>query len=223
MTTVRRLIELSHPIVDGMLTHPGIPGPTISTWLTHAASAERYAEGTTFEIGRIDLVANTGTYVDTPAHRFVGGQDLEDFPLERLVDLDGLLVDATGIDGKAIDQQIFNGLELEGRAVLIRTGWDVHWATDTYLADNPYLTKAAAEALLAAGAALVGIDSLNIDSLADPHRPAHSALLQGGVPIVEHLTGLEALPVKGWRFFAPPPRIRGMATFPIRAFAIVDE
>ncbi len=118
-----------------------------------------------------------------------------------------------GIDGKAIDQQIFNGLELEGRAVLIRTGWDVHWGTDTYLADNPYLTKAAAEALLAAGAALVGIDSLNIDSLADPHRPAHSALLQAGVPIVEHLTGLEALPVEGWRFFAAPHASAGWRRF----------
>jgi kynurenine formamidase len=217
----RRIVDLSHEIVDGMTTHPGIPGPSISTFLTHEASTARYAPGTTFEIGRIDLVANTGTYLDTPAHRFPGGHDLADLALERVVDLEGVLVDCRGATERAIGPDAFRGIGVRGHAVLVATGWDERWGTPAYLGDNPFLTGAAAEWLVDSGAALVGIDSLNIDSLADPQRPAHTAILRAGIPLVEHLTGLGGLPAAGWRFFAVPPRIRGMATFSVRAFAIV--
>jgi arylformamidase len=219
---MRRIVDLSHEIVDGMTTHPGIPPPSISTFLTHEASAARYAPGTTFEIGRIDLVANTGTYLDTPAHRFPGGPDLADLPLERVVDLEGVIVDCRGTAERAIEPAAFDGIDMRGRAVLVATGWDAHWGTPDYLSDNPFLTAAAAGWLVDAGAALIGIDSLNIDSLSDPARPAHSAILRAGIPLVEHLTRLDGLPAVGWRFFAVPPRIRGMGTFPVRAFAIVD-
>ena len=216
-----RIVDLSHEILDGMTTHPGIPPPVISAFLTHEASTARYAPGTTFEIGRIDLVANTGTYIDTPAHRFPGGQDLAGLTLERLVDLEGTLVDCRGASERAIGPDMFRGVDVRGRAVLVATGWDQHWGTPEYLSDNPFLTGAAAEWLVESGAALIGIDSLNIDSLTDPTRPAHTAILGAGIPLVEHLTGLGDLPSTGWRFFAVPPRIRGMATFPVRAFAIV--
>jgi kynurenine formamidase len=216
-----RVIDLSHEIVDGMTTHPGIPGPVISTFLTHEASAERYAPGTTFEIGRIDMVANTGTYLDTPAHRFRGRPDLGGLELERVVDLDGVLVDCRGRHEKGIGPDAFEEIDVAGRAVLVATGWDANWGTPAYLADNPFLTVTAAQALVDGGAALIGIDSLNIDSLADPRRPAHTAILGAGIPLVEHLTGLQRLPPDGWRFFAVPPRIRGMATFPVRAFALL--
>jgi arylformamidase len=217
----RRIVDLSHEIVDGMTTHPGIPAPSISTFLTHEASTARYAPGTTFEIGRIDLVANTGTYLDMPAHRFPGGQDLADLTLERVVDLEGVLVDCRGAAERAIGPESFDGVDVRGRAVLVATGWDEHWGTPTYLSDNPFLTAAAAQRLVESGAALVGIDSLNVDSLTDPQRPAHTAILGAGIPLVEHLTGLGALPSTGWRFYAVPPRIRGMATFPVRAFAML--
>jgi kynurenine formamidase len=217
----RQLFELSHAIESGMTTHPGIPAPTISTFLSHDASAGRYAPGTTFEIARIDMVANTGTYVDTPAHRYPGGEDLAAVSLERLVDLDGIVVDCRAWPVSGIAASAFAGLELAGRAVLVLTGWDANWGTDAYLSGNPYLAEDAARWLVLEGAALVGIDSLNVDSITDPGRPAHTVLLGAGVPIVEHLTGLSALPGEGFRFFAAPPRIRGMATFPVRAFALV--
>jgi kynurenine formamidase len=217
----RRILDLSHEIVDGMTTHPGIPAPSISTFLTHEASTARYAPGTTFEIGRIDLVANTGTYLDTPAHRFPGGQDLAGLEIERVVDLDGVLVDCRGASERAIGPGAFQEVDVRGRAVLVATGWDENWGTPAYLSDNPFLTAEAAGWLVDSGAALVGIDSLNVDSLTDPQRPAHTAILKANIPLVEHLTGLGGLPVDGWRFFAVPPRIHGMATFPVRAFAIV--
>jgi arylformamidase len=219
--SARRAIDLSHEIVDGMVTHPGIPAPTVSTFLTHEASAARYAPGTTFEIGRIDLVANTGTYLDTPAHRFPGRPDLSGLDLDVVVDLEGVVLDCRGRPERGIDADAFRGIEIAGRAVLVATGWDVHWGTPTYLSDNPFLTEGAARHLVDERAALVGIDSLNVDSLADPSRPAHTAILDAGIPLVEHLTGLDKLPRDGWRFFAVPPRIRGLATFPVRAFALV--
>ena len=220
-TTPTRAIDLSHEIVDGMVTHPGIPAPGISTFLTHEASAARYAPGPTFESDRIDLVANTGTYLDTPAHRFPGRHDLAGLDLERVVDLEGVLVDCRQRADRAIGPEAFDGIAVAGRAVLVATGWDAHWGTPAYLSDNPFLTEAAARHLVDAGVRLIGIDSLNVDSLADPRRPAHTAILAAGIPLVEHLTGLGALPPDGWRFFAVPPRIRGMATFPVRAFALV--
>lgn len=216
----QRAIDLSHEIVDGMITHPGIPGPTISTFLTYATSAARYAPGTTFEIGRIDLVANTGTYLDTPAHQFEGRPDLSGLALETVVDLHGVLVDVRDAAEREIGPEAFAEVTVAGRAVLVAAGWDRHWGTDAYLSDNPFLTEAAARHLVAAGAALIGIDSPNVDSLADPRRPAHTVILDAGIPLVEHLTGLDRLPPDGFRFFAVPPRIRGMATFPVRAFAL---
>jgi kynurenine formamidase len=182
----------------------------------------RYAPGTTFEIGRIDLVANTGTYLDTPTHRFPGRPDLSGLELQQVVDLDGVLVDCRNRPEKAIGPEAFEGQPLAGRAVLVATGWDAHWGTQTYLSDNPFLTEAAARHLVDAGVALIGIDSLNVDSLTDPRRPAHTAILDTGIPLVEHLTGLDQLPAEGWRFFAVPPRIRGMGTFPVRAFALIE-
>ena len=218
----RRVVDLSHEIVDGMTTHPGIPAPRITTFLSHTESAGRYAEGTTFEIGRIDLVANTGTYIDTPAHRFAGRPDLSALALESIVDLPGVVVDLDGHDGGIEPHQIDIG-QMHGQAVLVRTGWDRHWGTAAYLSGNPFLTDAAARALVDAGAALVGIDSVNVDSLVDPRRPAHTVLLEAGIPLVEHLTGLGGATGVPFRFFAVPPRIVGMATFPVRAFAILED
>ncbi len=215
------VIDLSHEIHDGMVTHPGLPGPRITTFLSHAESAGRYAPGTTFEIARIELVGNTGTYLDTAAHRFPGRDDLAALPLDRVVELDGLVVDCRSVNGRAIEPEAFAGLDLSGRAVLIETGWDRHWGTPDYLAGHPFLTAAAARHLVDAGAVLVGIDSLNVDSLEDPARPAHTAILGAGIPLVEHLTGLDRLPASDWRFFAVPPRVRGMVSFPVRAFALV--
>ena len=219
----RRIVDLSHEIVDGMTTHPGLPGPSITTYLSREQSAGRYAPGTTFEIARIDMVANTGTYLDTPAHRFAGGLDLAALSLERVAGIPGTLVDCRGAVERAIGPEAFADLEVAGRAVLVATGWDVHWGTPAYLADNPYLTEDACRWLVDQGVGLVGIDSLNVDSLADPRRPAHTILLGAGVPLVEHLTGLGALPRDGWTFYAVPPRIRGMATFPVRAFAVIGQ
>ena len=173
----RGVVDLSHEIVDGMTTHPGIPGPTITRFLTHEASASRYAAGTTFEIGRIDLVANTGTYLDTPAHRYPGAADLADLPLERMVDLEGVLVDCRGRETKAIGPDAFDDVDVAGRAVLVATGWDAGWGTPAYLSDNPFLTEDACQLLIAGRAGLVGIDSVNVDSLTDPRRPAHTLLL----------------------------------------------
>lgn len=215
-----QLIDLSHDIVDGMTTHPGIPGPRISTFLSHAESAARYAPGTTFEIARIDMVANTGTYLDTPAHRFAGAPDLGTLALERVAGVPGVVLDLDG-HGGAIEPADLDLTGAGDRAVLVRTGWDRNWGTPAYLAANPFLTEAAARALVEAGAALIGIDSLNVDSLADGRRPAHTVLLRAGLPLVEHLAGLGGLPASGFRFFAVPPRISGMATFPVCAFAIV--
>jgi kynurenine formamidase len=219
-----RYIDLSHEIVDGMTTHPGIPGPTISTFLSYEDSKARYAPGTTFAIGRIDLVANTGTYIDTPAHRFEGRGDTADLALAAVVDLPGLVVDCRemAMAARAIDPEALDGVDVGGRAVLVRTGWDRHWGTPEYLVGHPFLTGPAAEWLLGAGVVAIGVDTLNVDSLDDPSRPAHTAILGAGLPLIEHMTNLGALPADGFRFFAVPPRIRGMATFPVRAFAIVD-
>jgi kynurenine formamidase len=217
-----RLVELSHPIVSGMTTVPGLPAPVIDEFLTREASRERYAPGTEFSIGRITMVANTGTYLDTPFHRYADGYDLAALPLERVVDLDGLVIDLPdGVRSFAAD--LFVGLDLHGRAVLLRTGWDRHWGTDEYgNGQHPFLEQTGAIALVAAGATLVGIDGQNIDSTSDPARPAHTTLLAAGIPIVEHLTGLGELPFDGFRFTAAPPLVKGMATFTVRAYAVVE-
>lgn len=214
-----RFVDLSHPIEHGMVTYPGLPGPIISAHLSREASCSEYAEGVEFHIGRIDMVANTGTYLDSPFHRYADGADLAGLDLAVLADLEAVVVRD---QGSAIAPAAFHHLDVAGKAVLVDTGWSRHWATPAYLSDNPYLTDEAAAWLAEAGPALVGIDSLNIDDTRDDRRPAHSRLLAVGVPIVEHLTGLAGLPDTGARFFAVPPAVRGFGTFPVRAFALVD-
>ena len=216
-----RLIDVSHTIVHAMITYPGLPAPVIGDWLSRAASQTRYGPGTTFQIGKIELVANTGTYIDAPFHRYEHGKDVGDFPLEAVANLEGVVVQATQRDGRALDVDLFRRLELRHKAVLVHTGWDRHWRTERYGTGHPFLTRAAAEHLVAAGAALVGIDSLNIDDAGDGTRPAHTLLLGAGIPIVEHLCGLRELPDAGFRFFAVPAKVRGMGSFPVRAFALV--
>jgi arylformamidase len=219
----RRLVDVSHVVEHGMVTYPGLPAPAIRDWLSREASSTRYAAGTTFQMGRIEMLANTGTYIDAPFHRYAGGKDLADFPLDAVADLEGVVVRATERQGaaRALDAPRFQGLEVAGKAVLVHTGWDAHWRTDRYGQGHPYLTRGAAEHLVAAGAALVGIDSLNIDDSADGSRPVHTLLLGAGIPIVEHLRGLDQLPVAGFRFFAVPVKVKGMGSFPVRAFGIV--
>jgi kynurenine formamidase len=219
---MREVIDLSHPFGDGTITYPGLPGPAISDHLGRAASRERYAAGVEFQIGRIDMVANTGTYLDTPFHRYADGHDLSGLDLARVVDVPGLLVDAPG--DHAAGPDLLVGQDLSGRAVLFRTGWDQHWGTSRYGdSSHPHLAAETAEALVAGGAAVVGIDSVNIDSTHTGERPIHSALLAAGVPIVEHLTGLAVLAGREFRFTAAPPAVVGMGTFPVRAVAIVDQ
>jgi kynurenine formamidase len=220
-TTARRLVELSHVIRHGTVTYPGLPAPELTDHLSRAASRSVYAEGTEFHIGRISMVANTGTYLDTPFHRYAEGPDLAGVPLDALVDLDGLLV-RVDPGRRAVDRGAFAPHDVRGRAVLVHTGWDRHWGTPAYGVGAPFLTADAAAWLAGQGAALVGIDSVNIDDMDDRRRPAHSALLAAGVPIVEHLTGLPDLPERGFRFHAAPPRVAGMGTFPVRAYAILD-
>jgi kynurenine formamidase len=215
-----RLIDVSHVVRDGLVTYPGLPAPLVCDFLSREASRALYAEGTTFQIARIEMVANTGTYVDAPFHRFADGADLADLELSRLADLDGLVVDAAD-RGRALGPELFAGLDLRGKAVLVRTGWDAHWATPAYFEGHPFLTRAAAQFLREAGVALAGIDSLNIDDTRDGTRPAHTILLGGGVPVAEHLCGLDALPAGGFRFHAVPVKFRGVGTFPVRAYAVL--
>jgi len=212
-----RFLDLSHTIEHGMTTYPGLPGPIICDFLSREASRARYAPGVEFQIGKIEMVANTGTYLDAPFHRYASGKDISELPLESLADLDAVVVRGAG--GQAIDRDAFAGRALAGKAVLVRTGWDVHWGTATYLDGHPYLTADAAEHLVAAGAALVGIDSLNIDDMRDLARPVHSALLGAGIPIVEHLCRLGPLPESGFRFTAVPAKVAGFGSWPVRAFA----
>lgn len=219
---MHRIVDVSHIIEAGMTTYPGLPGPVVTDHLSREASRDSYAEGTTFQIGRIELVANTGTYVDTPFHRYIDGQDLASTPLERFVDLDGLVIDATSRTERRIDEGVFRGVDVRGKAVLIRTGWDVNWRTPQYGSGHPFLTREAAQLLIDGGAILVGIDSLNIDDTADGKRPAHTLLLGARIPIVEHLRGLENLPRTDFRFHCAPISFRGVGSFPVRAYAILS-
>ena len=217
----RRLVDLSHPIIAGMTTYPGLPVPEIRPHLTREASTAHYAAGVTFAIDVITLCGNTGTYVDSPFHRLADGQDLGELPLERLVDVPAVRVDVTGSGSRAVDARALLPYDFAGRAVLVHTGHDRHWGTEAYGRDNPFLTKDAVDLLVDARAAIVGIDSLNIDDPADLTRPAHSGLLAAGIPICEHLTNLAAVPVEGAWFSAIPAPIRGTGTFPVRAVASI--
>jgi kynurenine formamidase len=215
----RRFVDLSHTIEDGMITYKGFPAPLVCDHLSHAASRANYAPGTEFQIGRIEMVGNTGTYIDSPYHRYADGADIAGLALDAIASIDAVVVRAAGARDRAIPRSAFASLDLRGKAVLVHTGWDAHWRTDRYFEGHPFLTADAATHLRDAGATLVGIDSLNIDDTADPARPVHTTLLGAGIPIVEHLCALDAVPDAGFRFSAVPPKVRGIGTFPVRAFA----
>jgi kynurenine formamidase len=205
----------------GMITFPGLPGPVIEAHLTREASRANYAPGTEFAIDRISMVGNTGTYLDSPFHRYADGYDLSAVPLSRVADVPAVVVRTAGSGARAVDVDPLTAFDVRGMAVLLHTGGDVHWRTPRYAEDAPYLTSAGAQWLADNEAALVGIDSVNIDDAADATRPAHSILLGAGIPIVEHLTGLYQLPTHGARFTAAPPLVAQFGTFPVRAFAVV--
>lgn len=215
------IVDLSHPLEPGMPSYPGLPEPRFETFFSHAESATRgaYAPGTTFQIGLYQLGGNTGTYVDAPFHRHPDGADLRGVPLDRLVDLPGVVV--TALRGGPVDVAAFAGRELAGKAVLVRTDWADRWGKPDYFRSGPFLTRGACHALVTAGVTLVGIDCANIDNMADRERPAHTILLRAGIPIVEHLRGLDELPPGGFRFHAAPPAITGGTSFTVRAYAIV--
>src|SRR5262245_46445492 len=215
------LIDVSHVIEDGMITYRGLPAPVICDFLSREQSRSHYARGTEFHIGKIEMVANTGTYLDSPFHRYADGKDMSELPLDRLANLDAIVIRADHRRGRAIRRSAFEGHKLQGKAVLIHTGWDRHWRTDQYFEGHPFLTADAAQFLVETGAALVGIDSLNIDDTADMTRPVHTVLLGAGVPVAEHLTELVKLPDADFRFFAVPVKVKGMGTFPVRAFGLV--
>ena len=212
-------VDLSHSVEHGMITYKGLPAPVISDFMSRENSRSHYEEGTEFNIAKIDMVANTGTYLDSPFHRYARGKDLSQLDLASIANVDGLVIKCSG---RAIDQTVLDGLDVAGRAVLFHTGWDAHWRTETYWnGEHPFLTEVAANHLAKMGAAIVGIDSYNIDSTADGRRPAHSILLGHDIPIVEHLCGLGELPDSGFKFFAVPVKVHQFGTFPVRAFAIV--
>ena len=214
------LIDVSHVIESGMITYRGLPAPLVCDFLSREQSRAHYAPGTEFHIGKVEMVANTGTYLDSPFHRYAQGKGVSELPLDRVANLDAVVVRVDSAQGRAVSRTSLEGRELRGKAVLVQTGWDAHWRTDRYFEGHPYLTADAADFLVRSGAALVGIDSLNIDDTADLARPVHSVLLAAGVPIVEHLRGLARLPDDGFRFFAVPVKVKGMGTFPVRAFGL---
>lgn len=213
-----QLIDLSHTIEHGMITYRGLPAPLICDFLSREASRAMYTEGTEFHIGRIDMVANTGTYLDSPFHRYAEGKDLSALPLSSLAALEGVLVHAVST---RITAESFSGVDVRGKAVLVRTDWSRHWRTDTYFEGHPHLTEDAALFLKKNGAKLVGIDSYNIDDVQDKRRPAHSILLGADIPIVEHMAGINTLPAAGFQFFAVPPKVKAFGTFPVRCFAMI--
>jgi kynurenine formamidase len=215
------VVDLSHVIEDGMVTYKGLPGPHICDFWERQASAANYEDGSSFQIGRIDMVANTGTYLDSPFHRYADGKDLAALPIGSLADLPGIVVRRPHRAGIATDLADLAGMDVRGCAVLIQTGWDEHWRTEAYSVDHPYVTAAAADWLVEQGAALVGIDSYNIDDTRVPRREVHTKLLGADIPICEHMRGLERLPDSGFRFSAVPPKVAGMGTFPVRAFAVI--
>jgi arylformamidase len=215
------LIDLSHRIEAGMVTYKGLPAPLMCDYLSRAESHAFYPEGTEFAIQRIEMVGNTGTYLDSPFHRYADGADLADLPLDHLAHLDALVVTPALTDGIAIEAEALAGLDFGGKAVLLRTGWDRHWRTDAYFENHPFLTEGAATLLAERGATLVGIDSHNIDDTRGRARPVHSILLGRSIPICEHMTGLGQLPATGARFYAVPPKVARFGTFPVRAFAML--
>ena len=214
-------VDLSHTIEHGMTTYPGLPGPIICDYLSRETSRAHYAPGVEFQIGKIEMVANTGTYIDAPFHRYPDRADLAQLRLESLADLDAIVVRIPAGRGRAITRAAFEAVETRGKAVLVQTGWDAHWRTERYLSGHPFLTEDAATYLVSQGTLLVGIDSLNIDDTADRARPVHSTLLAAGIPIVEHMCELSRLPQRDFRFYAVPAKVSRFGSWPVRAFAHV--
>jgi len=215
------LIDLSHTIEDGLITYKGLPAPIVCDFLSREASRSHYSKGTEFNIAKIEMVANTGTYLDAPFHRWADGIDIADLPITAVADLPAIHIDTTTRNGRAIGPEWFEDLDFAGKAVLVQTGWAQHWNTEQYYEEHPYLTEETAVFLKQAGARLVGIDSYNIDCTDDGNRPVHSILLRHNILIVEHMTNLGQLPADDFRFFAVPVKVKGMGTFPVRAFGIV--
>ena len=216
------LIDVSHTVEHGMITYKGLPSPVISDHLSREESKRNYEAGTEFHIGKIEMVANTGTYLDSPFHRYADGADLAALDLYSLANVDGIVVRFVKKTEREIDENVGRRLDVKGKAVLFQTNWDLHWRTEQYWSGkHPFLSAAAAQYLAESGAALVGIDSYNIDNTEGGSRPAHSILLRHNIPIVEHLCGLRDLPDSGFKFFAVPVKVRNFGTFPVRAFAIV--
>ncbi len=221
MQTGAVCVDCSHVVEDGLITYKGLPAPIICDYLSREESRTKYAPGTEFQIGKIELVANTGTYLDSPFHRYADGKDLSELPMTSIANLDGVVVRATERAGRAIDRSAFVSVDVWGKAVLVQTNWSAHWKTDAYFEKHPYLTEDAAVFLRDAGAKLVGVDTYNIDNTDTGERPVHSTLRKAEIPIVEHMTNLENVPDSSFKFFAVPVKIKGMGTFPIRAFALV--
>ena len=217
-----RLIDVSHTVENGMVTYKGFPAPVICDWMSREASRQKYARGTEFQIGKIEMIANTGTYVDSPFHRYESGKDLSELPLESVADLECLVVRVPS-GTTSIDDVPLSASKVKGRAVLFQTNWDRHFRTEAYFEGHPHLTARAAEWLVKAGAALVGIDSFNIDSISTGERPVHTLLLGKEIPICEHMRGLAAVPDTGGRFSAVPVKVKGMGTFPVRAYVSVAD
>jgi kynurenine formamidase len=215
------IVDLSHVIEEGMVTYKGLPGPHICDFWTREGSAANYDDGSSFQIGRIDMVANTGTYLDSPFHRYEDGADLSELKLASLADVAGIVIRRPWENSLAIEPSHIEGRDVEGKAVLFHTGWDRHWRTDAYFGAHPYVTAEAADLLVEQGAVVVGIDSCNIDNMHVRARPVHTRLLGAGIPICEHMTSLGALPDEGFRFSAVPPKVKGMGTFPVRAYALL--
>lgn len=214
-----QLIDLSHAIEHGMITYKGLPAPLMCDYLSREASKLKYAAGTEFHIGKIEMVGNTGTYLDSPFHRYADGMDLAGLSLNQLANLDCVVARIEpGV--RVIDRLPFKPIDVRGKAVMVQTQWDRHWRTDQYFESHPHLTGEVAQWLVDAGARLVGIDSFNIDSIDTGERPVHSILLKHDIAIVEHMTGLEAAPTFGSKFFAVPPKVQNFGTFPVRAFVL---
>lgn len=216
-----KLIDVGHTVEHGLVTYKGLPAPVLCDYLSREESRKHYAPGTEFQIGKIEMVANTGTYLDSPFHRYADGKDLSELPLASLANLEGVIIRVNMQQGRAIRASAFHDHDLKGKAVLVHTGWSKHWRTEKYFEGHPFLTEDAATHLRDSGAVLVGIDSLNIDDINDGRRPAHTILLGSEIPVVEHLTNLHQLPEQGFRFFAVPVKVKGFGTFPVRAFGIV--
>lgn len=219
---MKSLIDLSHTVEEGLVTYKGLPAPVICDFLSREASKEIYADGTTFQIGKIEMCSNTGTYLDSPFHRYESGKDLSELDLESLAALEGVKI-KIGLDVTAIDASYFEGIEVRGKAVLIQTDWSRHWNTEQYYEGHPFLIADAAEHLKQNGAKLVGIDTYNIDDVSGKERPVHTILLGAEILIVEHMCALESVPESGFEFYAVPVKVKGFGTFPVRAFAQIRE